>query len=57
MLVCVWEEGGGWQVDFMFASYIEKGRKGGGGGVQNPELSCVRTLPKTPHANICKYES
>ena len=29
MLVCVWEEGGGWQVDFMFASYIEKGRKGG----------------------------
>ena len=31
-------------------------QKGGkGGGVQNPELSCVSTSSKTPHANINSF--
>ena len=57
MSLCVWVGGeGGWQGGFVYASYREKGRQGGE-GVQNPELSCVNTSSKTPHANICKYES
>ena len=54
--VCGRGGGGGGQGGFMYASYKEKGRKEGE-GVQNPELSCVSTSLKTPHANICKYES
>ena len=69
MSLCVQGGEGGWQGGFVYASYREKGRPEGE-RVQNPELSCVIThlinyvinylhnySSKTPHANICKYES